>query len=208
LGSPFPLLRCTHCNSTALFDYDVSHPDGWRICYRRVNRAPRYYYVSIYLGRAGWLSARKALTISTNGYAQRKRVVQAKAGDLTWLHPDFLSPPLPPMGTAEKVYLSLKAVTLQEIPPPGIFARFGQETLLDSGKLYITDQKLYLLGQRRDWSHVVDDISQIDYNEKFWFIYLDVQGQPQRLRGANAADQLDAQLVAAVVETLWRENSG
>jgi len=205
-GNGFPLLRCSHCNSVAFFAYEEGHLDNWRIKYRRVNRASRYYYVSVYLGRAGWLSASKALEISTNGFVQRMRVAQAKSGDLTWLsHSSSQSQPSPACVNAEeRVYLTLKAVTLQETPPPGILVRSQQGALLDSGKFYVTDQRLYLLGQRRDWFYTFDEISRIDYNDKYWTIYLDVPDQEQRLRGANVSDQLDAQLVAAVVESLLR----
>jgi hypothetical protein len=204
-GSDFPLLRCSHCNSVALLDYDPDHPDDWRIRYRRVNRAPRYYYVAIYLGRAGWLSASAALTISTDGYAQRMRVAQAKAGDLAWLQ--AVHSPLPLMSAAEDVYLTLKGVTLQATPPSALLVRAEQGAVFDSGKFYVTNQKLYLLGQRRNWSHVLTDVRKIDYDDKCWVIYLDTPDQLQHYRGTNTSDQLDAQLAAAVIEALWLKNS-
>jgi hypothetical protein len=204
-GSDFPRLRCSHCNSVALLDYDTNDPEDWRIRYCRVNHASRYYYVALYLGRAGWLSAHEALEISTDGYVQRMRVAQAKAGDLAWLHSAHSA--LPMIGASEKVYLTLKAVTLQATPPPGLFVRAAQGAVLDSGKLYVTDQNLHLLGQRRNWSHALVDARKIDYDDAFWTIYFDTAGQLQHYHGSNAADQLDAQLVAAVTEALWRENS-
>jgi hypothetical protein len=204
-GSDFPRLKCSHCSSVALLDYDAGYPEDWQIRYRRVNHAARYYYVALYLGRAGWLSADEALEISTDGYVQRMRVAQAKAGDLAWLRTAHSA--LPSMSASEKVYLTLKAVTLQATPPPGIFVHSEQGAILDSGKFYVTDQKLHLLGQRRNWSHALADVWKIDYDDKFWTIYFDTAGQSQHYRGSNAADQLDAQLVAAVVEALWRENS-
>ncbi len=200
-GSDFPQLKCDHCHSVALFDYAEG---DWRVNYRRVNRAPRYYYVSIYLGRAGWLSAQDALRISIIGFAQRMRAAQTKSGDLAWLQPVVLTPPLPQMDPNERVYLTLKAVTLHETPPPAIWARPERGALLDSGKFYVTDRKMVLIGQRRDWVSSFESISRTDYDDKCWTIYLNESEQAQHFRGANASDQLDAQLVAAVVEVLSR----
>jgi len=52
-----------------------------------------FYYVMLYLGRAGWLSADQALKASRNGFVQRQRVQQVQGGDLEWLHPMPLDPP-------------------------------------------------------------------------------------------------------------------
>jgi hypothetical protein len=198
-GSSFPQLKCDHCHSAAWFDYAEG---DWRINYHHVNRAPRYYYVSIYLGRAGWLSAHDALRISTNGYAQRMRAAQAKSGDLTWLQPAAPNSSLPHMAPDERVYLTLKAVTLHETPPSKVWFRATSGALLDSGKLYVTDRKMVLFGQRRDWFSPLDEVSLVDYNDKFWTVYLDTSGQAQHLQGANVNDQLDAQLVSMVVDAL------
>lgn len=205
-GSPFPILKCGHCGSTAFLDYDAGSPDAWRIRYRRVNRTPRYYYAAIYLGRAGWLSARDALNVSTNAYAQRMRVAQTKAGDLTWLQPDASGSVPFLMAEDEKVYLTLKGVTLQSTPP-GILVRAAQGAVLDSGKFYLTDQNLRLLGQRRDWLHSLEDIEKVEYDDKSWIVYLDTPEGFQHYRGVNSTDQLDAQLIAAVIETLSRSYS-
>jgi hypothetical protein len=204
-GGDYPILTCSHCDSVALLDYDPEDPQDWRIRYRRVNRAPRYYYVAIYLGKAGWLSAQKALAASTNGYVQRTRVQQTRAGDLSWLQPAALHPPPPLMGVEEVVYLTLRAVTFQEAPPPGLLVRADQGTVLDSGKFYVTDQKLHLLGQRRDWSHRLSEIHRLEYDDQAWTVVLNTPGQPQQYRGVNAFDQFDPQLVAAVVEALWQQ---
>jgi hypothetical protein len=198
-GSNFPQLRCDHCHSVAWFDYA---DDDWRINYRHVNRAPRYYYVSIYLGRAGWLPSQEALRISTNGYAQRMRVTQTKSGDLSWLQPATYDPSLPQMAPGERAYLTLKAVTLHETSPSAIWLRSGSGALLDSGKFYVTDRKMILFGQRRDWFYSLDEVSHTGYDEKYWTVYLDSTDPARYFRGANVHDQLDAQLVAAVVEAL------
>jgi hypothetical protein len=202
-GNSYPRLKCDHCHSVAWFDYAEG---DWRINYRRVNRAPRYYYVWIYLGRAGWLSAQEALRISTNGYAQRVRAAQAKSGDLSWLQPTPSNSSLPQIAPGERVYLTLKAVTLHEAPPPVLWFRAEGGPLLDSGKFYVTDRKMVLFGQRRDWFHPLDEVSRVDYDDKCWTVYLDSVGQARYFRGANVSDQLDAQLVAAVVEALAQEN--
>jgi hypothetical protein len=200
-GSNFPQLKCDHCHSVAWFDY----ADGdWRINYRHVNRSPRYYYVSIYLGRAGWLSSREALRISTNGYAQRVRAAQAKSGDLSWLESAAYGPSLPQMIPGERVYLMLKAVTLHETSPSVIRFRAESGALLDSGKFYVTDQKMVLFGQRRNWFFSLDEVSRTDYNEKYWSVYLDSTEPPRYFRGGNVHDQLDAQLITVVVETLFQ----
>jgi hypothetical protein len=202
-GGDYPVLTCSACASVALLDYDPEDSQNWRIRYRRVNRALRYYYVAIYLGKAGWLSAQKAMEASRSGYVQRTRVQQARAGDLSWLQPAPLNPPPPFMGGGEVVYLTLRAVTFQEAPPPGFLVRADQGTVLDSGKFYVTDQKMHLLGQRRDWSHRLSDVQRVEFDDKAWTIVLNTPGQPQQYRGPNVLDQFDPQLVAAVVETLW-----
>ncbi|RPI97568.1 MAG: hypothetical protein EHM39_09300, partial [Chloroflexi bacterium] len=147
LGSDFPVLKCSHCNSTALLDYSPRNLDTWRINYRRVNHAPRYYYVDLHFSQSGWLPAAQALAISTDGFVQRKRVSQAKAGELDWLQP--VPADLPEANGDEQIYLTLKGVTLQNAPPPGLFNFGSQGPVLDSGKLLATDRALYLLGQRR-----------------------------------------------------------
>jgi hypothetical protein len=203
-GSDYPLLKCSHCGSVALFDVNTGEPGDWRIRYRRVSRASRYYYVAIHLGRGGWLSADKALAISTDGYVQRQRVQQAKSGNLSWLQPMPLRPPPPLMGTDENVYLTLRAVTYQQASPQGLFVRPNQGDVLDSGKLYVTDQKLHLLGQRRDWSHPLGDIHEIKYDTDSWTAILHTADNLQQYRGISVVEQLDAQLIATVLETLWR----
>ncbi len=197
-GSDIPTLKCERCHAVASLDINLDDPNDWRIRYRRVDHSSRYYYVSIYLGKAGWLSAYEALTASRNGYAQRARVAQTKAGDLSWLRPGSLRPSPPTMDPEEQVYLTLRAVTLQETPPSGFLVRPDQGTVLDSGKFYVTGERLHLLGQRHDWSHDLADVQKIEYDGKAWLVYLD----GQHYRGLNVAEQYDAQLVATVIEEL------
>src|SRR5579859_3849952 len=72
-GSGLPTLTCSNCGSVALFEQG-SDSHNWRIRYKSVNRGSRYYYVMLYLGKAGWLSSDKALEISRNGFVQRQRI--------------------------------------------------------------------------------------------------------------------------------------
>ncbi|MCD4687017.1 MAG: hypothetical protein K8S97_13900 [Anaerolineae bacterium] len=207
LGSDYPTVKCSHCESVALLDVNPDAPAQWRIRYRRVNHAPQYYYVALHLGAAGWLSAEDALAISTNGFVQRQRTRQATAGDLHWLHAAPLNPPLPLMTAHEVVYLTLKGVTLQEAAPSGLLTRSDHGTLLDSGKCYITDQKLHLLGQRRDWSHPISDVQSIAYDQHGWTLLLASAETAQQYRGVNSPDQFDAQLVAEIVRVLSKNSA-
>ena len=207
-GSDFPVLKCSHCGAVALLDCDPEDQSHWRIRYRRFNRTPPYYYVALYLGKVGWLSAQEALAASTDGFVQRTRVGQAQSGDLAWLQPVSADPPLPLFDADENVYLTLKAVTLQEAMPAGLLVRANQGAVLDSGKLYVTDRRLHLLGQRRDWSHGLSEVRGVSYDEKSWTITLNAPEQPRQFRGVNAQGQFDAQLVAAVVEALCTATGG
>lgn len=201
-GSRFPLVKCTECQSVAQIDCDPEDPDRWRIRFRQVNHDARFYYVHHHLGKAGWLSGDEALAISTRGYVQRQRVQQARRGDLDWLQPAPLNPPLPLMTPGEVVYLTLKGVTYQEAPPVGFLVRPDQGGILDSGKFYVTGQKLYLVGQRRDWSHDLAQVDDVLYDDVAWRVLVAAGDQVHQYRGTNLTNQWDAQLIAATVNTL------
>jgi hypothetical protein len=204
-GSDYPILRCSHCESVACLDVDPTDPARWRIRYRRVNHDSVYFYASIHLGKAGWLSAQKALEVSTHSFVQRKRVLQAGTGDLSWLQPQVMIPPLPLMDGAEQVFLTLKGVTLQTAPPPGLWVRTDSGDIKDSGKFFVTGQRLHLLGQRRDWSHELNMIRKVTYDSRAWAVTVsDADGQLQQYRGVDVPGQMDAQLVSTVVEVLWQ----
>jgi len=202
LGADLPTVRCEHCQSLALLDYSPDDPDNWRIRYRRANDAPAYYYVALHLGSGAWLSAAEALAASTNGYVQRQRVQQTRAGNLAWLHPAPLDPAPEPLAGDELVYLALRAVTLQEAPPPGLLVQSG--AFIDSGKLWVTDRALRLAGQRRAWSFGLREVEDLSYDAKAWTLVLGDPQQPKTLKAPNQDEQYDAQLVAAVVEQLCR----
>jgi hypothetical protein len=200
-----PVIRCDNCGAVALLDiFDDQVADGWRIQYKWVKRIPDFYYVALYLGEGEWLSAREALDISTDGYVQRQRVRQTKAGDLSWLHPLSLNPPPPLMNVTEHVYVALRGVTFREASPLNKWIKAIRGPVLDSGKFYITEENVHLLGQRRDWSYPLEDICAVDYSAKGWFGYFgDSQGY-RVFQGTNLPEQMDAQLVAAVMRTLWQ----
>lgn len=199
-GHNYPVLRCSQCGAVALLD--ASLPDEWRINYRRLSRDPAYYYVAVHFGKAGWLSAQQALTISTDGFVQRQRVRQARMSDLGWLRPKTLNPPPPVMDIQEQVFLTLKGVTYQDASVFSRWGRSGGGDLLDSGKLYVTDRALHLLGQRRNWSHALADIQRVTYDRRAWTIVLSTPSHPQQYRGVHVSDQFDPQLVATIVEAL------
>jgi hypothetical protein len=202
MGNNYPVIRCDHCGSTALFDDGGDEPEKWRINYRRVNKGDAYFYVSIRLGKAGWLSARDALRISQDGYVQRKRVQQAHEGDLSWLQPAPINPPLPFMEEDESMFLALRAVSYQEASLPGLLFRLGPQTVLDSGKFYVTDRRLHLMGQRKAWSHSLAEVRRVAFNRRGWLVDIASAGQAHQYQGANLSDQFDSQLVAAVIRSL------
>jgi len=195
-GSGLPILTCKQCGSVALFE---TRPDAqtWRIKYRRFNRDAQYYYSMVYLGMAGWLDESEALDISRRSYVQRKRINQAESGDLSFLHAEPLEMPPPLMAPDERVYIGLKPVILQQTSRA---AQNDESGIQDSGMFYLTDRKIHLLGHRRDWSHKLSDIRDVEYTDRYWRIH--VGNASQHYQGMNAPDQIDAQLVCAVVAVL------
>jgi hypothetical protein len=202
-GSGLPTLACSSCGSVALFEAGPD-PDTWRIRYKSVNKAPRFYYVMLYLGRAGWLTAEQALDVSRNGYVQRQRIQQTQRGDLMWLHPAPLDPPPPLMSPDENVYLTVHPVTFQQAMRAGSMLAQGEENVLDSGRFYVTDRKLHLLGHRRDWSHKLTDIQRVEHNDQYWRVY--VGESEQHYQGANVLEQIDAQLFTTIVKMLCHQD--
>ena len=203
LGSGLPTLTCSSCGSVAMFEPGEDN-DTWRIRYKTVNKSPRFYYVMLYLGRAGWLSAEEALEFSRKGFVQRQRVQQAQRGDFSWLHPTPLDPPPPLMSHDEQVYLTMNPVTFQQAMRAGSVLAQGEENVLDSGRFYVTDRKLHLLGHRRDWSHKLSDVQRVEHNDQYWRIY--VGESEQHYQGTNLPDQIDAQLFTTVVKMLCRQD--
>jgi hypothetical protein len=199
LGSGLPTLTCRNCGSVAQFEPGPG-VDIWRIRYKSFNKAARFYYVMLYLGKAGWLTAEEALTVSRNGYVQRQRIQQVQRGDFTWLSPGPLDPPPPLMTHDENVYLTVNSVTFQQAMRAGSVLAHGEENVLDSGRFYLTDRKLHLLGHRRDWSHKLTDIQRVEHTDSYWRVY--VGDSEQHYQGTNLPDQMDAQLLTTIVKML------
>ena len=205
LGSGLPTLTCSSCGSVALFEQSATQDseqglENWRIRYKSVNKAPRYYYVHLYLGKAGWLVAETALEISRIGYVQRQRVQQAQRGEFDWLRPAALVTPPPLMSPDEIVFVTIEKVNFQQSLKAGSMLSQGEETVLDSGRLYLTDRKIHMIGHRRDWSHKLSDIQRIEYDEERWRVY--VGDFEQHYQGANIPQQIDAQLFTAIVKQI------
>jgi len=198
----FLVIRCSYCGAIADLDADPNRPADWRIRYRKVNDAARYYYVARYLAGGRWLDREEALRISLNGYVQRQRVRQTSGGDLSWLSPIVLAPPPPFIMPGETIFLELRAVTLTRLAPRTWILRAGQDELLDSGKLYVTDRKVHLLGQRRDWSVGWADALDTGYGTDTWQLYVAGDERLRALSAQRAANEIDPQLIVAIVDLL------
>lgn len=200
------LLKCSHCGSVAELEAGPGDPQGsWRIRYRKVNQAPRYYFVARRFGAGDWLDRAQALQASTNGYVQRQRVRQTAEGDLSWLAPLALDPAPPFIVEGETVFLDLRAVTLSVLAPQTWIFRSGQDELLDSGKLYVTDRKLHLLGQRRDWSVSWADVLDSGYDAEHWHIRAAGDERTRRFSAQRLSNEMDPQLIVTIVEHLRQE---
>lgn len=199
LGPPVQVLTCSACGSVAHFEPGPDSSD-WRIRYRRTNQDDAYYYMLVYLGSGRWLNAADALRISRRGYVQRQRMAQAAKGDLSWLSPTVLDPPPPLMSPDETVYLTCNPATFQQATRGGVLLARDEENVLDSGILYVTDHKIHLLGRRRDWSHRLEDIREVEHNTRYWRVH--VGSTQQHYQGINHADQIDAQLFTTVLDVL------
>lgn len=198
----FPIIKCSYCGAVAELDAEPDNPNGWRIRYRKVNPAERYFYVTRHFGGGDWLDRSDALRASTNGYVQRQRVRQTNEGDLSWLAPLALDPLPPFIVRGETVFLELRAVTLQRLAPRTWIFRAGQDELIDSGKLYVTDRKLHLLGQRRDWSVSWADVLDTGYDADTWRAHISGEDQTRELLAQGAANEIDPQLIAAILDLL------
>lgn len=206
-ASRYPLVRCNHCGSVAELDFNPEQPDDWRIRYRRVNQDPRYYYVAVHYRRRGWLEASEALDISRRGYAQRMRVRQAEGGDFSWLTPPDADLPLV-LRPAEQLLLEMRAVTLREVPSSTFFVRPNRGILLDSGKCYLSTQRLLLHGQRQPWAHELITVDRALYNDRYWLIIAHDSQRWVQYVGTYLEDQIDPQLFITVVDYLALDRQG
>jgi hypothetical protein len=197
LGSSTPTITCSKCNSIALLDLTDDSVE-WKIRYKKTNDAPQYYYARVNFGRSEWIDDTDALLISRRAYVQKHRMEQIERGDFDWLAPAPLDPPPPLMSPFEVVYLRLEGVSLQQSGA----SNGNDETVLDRGQALITDRRLHLLGDRRDWTHRLSEIQVIDYDTKVWKLY--IGSNKQFYQGENSAESMDAQLVTAIIRALWK----
>lgn len=200
-GSNVLILSCTHCGAIALFEPGVDAFD-WRIRYRKFSRESQYYFVSIHLGKAGWLKGTKAIDISTRAFIQRHRLRQTQRGDLSWLSPAVLPSPPPLMTPGEPVYVSIRYVTYRQarrFPRP---LHAETDNILDAGMFYLTASKIHLLGHQRDWSYRLSEIYLTQYTRRAWFIFLKNGELFEYFQGEFNPEEMDGQLLMAVVERL------
>jgi hypothetical protein len=197
-GSEFPLLECTRCQSTALLDWAEDRPEYWRIKYRKI---PSQYSFAVQGFGHEWLESEQALEISTQVYIHRKRLDQTHSGDLSWLKPTRLMPPPPLMSPIEWVYLEIPSISYCETRQTGLLSRNKDANILDTGKFYVTDSKIHLLGQRRDRSHRLTDIQRLEFAGQSWYVHIDGES-PHHYHGYSQDGILDAELIIAVITTL------
>lgn len=204
LGSGLPSVSCAHCGAMAQLELGENGNAGaWRIRYKKISDAPVYYYVRVYFGQSRWYGAEEALEISTRGFVQRHRLDQVQRGDLSWLQPTPLVPPPPLMAPSERVYLSVNEASLQIPAQGGGLLATTEATVLDTGAFYVTNSRVHLIGQKRDWANRLNEIRDIEHDEHRWRIF--VGANRQCFAGDNAPQSLDAQLFAAVVKVLWKD---
>jgi hypothetical protein len=201
-GGKYPLLVCSKCESTARFDANPDNPDDWRIRYNKISSDILYNFARYSFKRRGWLHSEEALSLSTDVYIQRQRLNQVTEGDLSWLKPGRLSPPPPLMSAREVVYLALKPVTYYETGKTRIPGMGRRDVELDTGTLYATGTKLHLLGQRRDRSHRLTEVRDVQYRGGMWTIHTVAGEQPHHYQGLANSGSLDAELIAAVIDLL------
>jgi hypothetical protein len=187
----------------ATLDWQAGQSD-WRIRYQSISPDSLYHHARLRFGQTGWLASDEALDLSTAVYVHRQRLFQVTTGDLTWLKPRRLDPPPPLMKADEEVYLTLKATTFGELIPSRLPTLLADKvTSLDTGTFYLTDQKIHLLGQRRDRSHRLSEIRQASFKGDLWRVELSGVGQDNHLyQGMGLADPLDAQLIVAIIQQL------
>ncbi len=194
LGSDFPRLICSRCQSVAWFDEDPTTGD-WRIHYRKHGRGPLYQFASVRLGTAGWLKADEALQVSTQTYIHRQRLQQAKRGDLSWLRVNQTLPPSLP--SSERVYMVFESVTLYSQQPQS-----KVDAVVDSGAIYITGANLYLLGRDREWAYPLAQIQQTKFTDSEWQVVLGMTDIQQYFACNPQTHELDPQLAVNVLNAL------
>jgi len=201
------VLICSQCGAVAQFEQLDTVATHWKIRYRTVSRAARYYYVWLRLGQGHWLDAETALAESQRGFIQRRRVQQTQQGDLSWLA-FYQLPELPSLMSAEeRVALTLRPASLRHVNKAGRVALLaGDDPVQDAGICYVTDRKLHLVGERRNWAHKLSEVRRVDQNERCWRAYLG--GGDSYYQGENHTGQVDVQLFGAVIQALVQRTAG
>jgi hypothetical protein len=108
------------------------------------------------------------------------------------------------MSPDETVYLMLNPASLHQGAKNSRGRSRGDNPLQDTGRFYLTDRKLHLLGHRRDWSHKLTEVQRVDVTERYWRAHIGTSNQ--YYQGENLPGQLDAQLFAAVIRALAKHD--
>ncbi len=202
-GARHPVLTCGHCGAVAWIDVQDEAQQAWRIRYRYIPEDSAYAFARRQFDTSAWFDAEEALDRSTMIFVQRQRLYQAQNGDFGWLRPMRLTPPPPLMSADEMVYLSLKPVGYYELSPKGrIPFLANQDVQLDTGMMYVTDTKIHLLGQVRDRSHRLKEISRVRFVADQWYLDITIADQPHYFQGYGEATELSAELIAAIIQVL------
>lgn len=190
--SALPLLRCSHCGSTARFDID---PTGqWRVQYQHMNPAPHYHYAAYLLGQSKWLKEDTALDYSRDAYIQRHRLQQVEAGNISWLTPIGLMNVAVTLDEAEKPLLQIAETKLGRRVEDD-----KSTTAVDFGTLIITDRRLHLVGQERPWIYEWNAVSRANYKANTWTLDF---SDTHFIEHQADMDSIDAQLLVGVINHL------
>lgn len=193
----YPRLVCSNCGSVAL--YDAGEADHWRISYQRVNHDARYFYAAYVFESAAWLDDDRAIDLSRDAYIQRRRVEQVKSGQLNWLQPELpddirpsrLSPDEQILAFVERCGLKRKIEADPDTAP--------STHDVDQGPLFLTNRKMHLLGQQREWVYEYAAVINTHFEQLLWRITF---SDAHFIEHNATPKELDPQLLTAVVETL------
>lgn len=202
VGTLMPTLNCDSCGSVAKFRWDGESVSRWAIRYQKILSEFPYTGANRRLLGKGWLSADDAISISSEIYIHRQRLQQIADHDLSWIKPSRLNPPPPLMTPDELIYLSLKPASYCETGNRRMAFMSDDGVVLDTGILYVTDSKIHLLGQRRDRSQRLSEITDLEFRDDQWFIHVDMDDQRHHYRGLGQGGILDAQIIVAIIGVL------
>jgi hypothetical protein len=193
--SKFPRLMCEFCGSIAEFD-NMPDARSWRIRYVKCSNDAPYYYAHLVFEAADWLSEDEAIDLSTDAYVQRRRNEQVRVGQLAWLQPTLpdnrpasLTPDEHTLAYFEKVALH-RQVTTDE-----------GETIhdVDQGALFLTDRKLHIHGQQRDWSYEYGAVVKVHYDTTTWHVSF---SDNHFIKHTVQPGEINAQITCSLIEVL------